>query len=88
MKTIYKYPLGFNEGVAETKLSLPSGFVVRQFAMQNGEPTFWAEVDTEARKSAAIFRILGTGHPIPENGHYIATCFDGPFVWHLFQLVG
>lgn len=84
MKAIYKYVLNITP--PETVVNIPAGSIVRRVAMQNGEPTFWAEVDTSAPKVSKIFRILGTGHEIPENAHWVGSCEDGPFIWHLFQM--
>lgn len=31
-------------------------------------------------------KIIGTGHPIPDGAEHLATCLDGPLVWHLYKL--
>lgn len=42
--------------------------------------------------TSRVIEVLGTGHPLPdldedqERAH-IATVQDGPFVWHVFEIV-
>lgn len=31
-------------------------------------------------------QIIGTGHPIPDGAEHLASCLDGPLVWHLYRL--
>lgn len=47
--------------------------------------TIWVTVDTAAPKVTRVFRVFGTGHPIPDDWLPVGTCFDGPFVWHVFE---
>lgn len=30
--------------------------------------------------------IVGTGHVVPLDTTWLASCLDGPLVWHLYQL--
>lgn len=81
MKTVYKYKIGNGE------LQLPSGAKVLTAAIQNGDLCIWAEVDDVAIPEHRTFYIYGTGHIVPENVCYVATVFDGPFVWHVYEVV-
>lgn len=83
MRTIWKFPL-----VPEsefTLLRMPEGAVVRAFAMQDGIPTVWAEVDPDASRVNRRFHIAGTGFAIPPGATYRGTTQDPPFVWHLYE---
>ena len=84
---IWKFPL---TDVIST-LSIPTGAVLRHFDMQHGtNACVWAQVDPDAPKESRFFRIVGTGHPIPEpDKHvYVGTALQqqGRFVWHLFEV--
>lgn len=79
MITVYKY----GEGV----VNMPKGAIVRKAAMQNGRVTLWAEVDTSQPLEARTFVTYGTGWEIDEEKRcYIDTIFDGPFVWHVYEV--
>lgn len=84
MQTIYKYTL--THGI-DNEIEMHQGTIVRRVAMQGSSLCIWAELDNTARKSKRTFRIIGTGHLIPENGHYLGSCDDGPFVWHVLELI-
>lgn len=85
MRSIWKYSLGTTLG--SVALGLPSGAIIRHFAVQNGDYTIWAEVDGGAPLVTRRFLILPTGGPIDEPGRtaHLATTIDGPYVWHLFE---
>lgn len=81
MKTIYKYPLGDWEGL----LQLPQRAVILHTDFQNGAIVLWASVDTSNPLEGREFRVVGTGHELPENEYqYIGTVKDHNFVWHVF----
>ena len=81
MKTVYKYKIGSGE------LQLPYGAKVLTAAMQGNEICLWAEVDDEAVPEHRTFYVYGTGHIVPEDSCYVATVFDGAFVWHVYEVV-
>lgn len=82
---IYKYPL--KNVLTTQELDLPRSARVLTFGMQNGKPVIWATVDETPIKEKRTFVIAPTGGGIPDwNTHYVGTAFDGPFVWHLFEL--
>lgn len=82
--TIYKYTL---PRMAVIELPLPEGAEILHFAVQHGALTIWARVDPSLPDTLRIFAICGTGQGVPTkaDGRYIGTCFDGEFVWHLFE---
>ena len=84
MKRIYKYKLKDGRGV-----EMPIGAKVLTIQKQNGLPYIWALVDTDAECDFRYFEIVGTGRDFPEadNFTYINTIQDGPFVWHIFELI-
>ena len=47
--------------------------------------TVWAVVDPDANNEDRVFLLRGTGHPLGLVGPHVATCLDGPFVWHVFE---
>jgi len=85
MRTIHKFPLYRIGQVNEVQLARDA--IPRRVAMQSGVLCMWAELDTDVPAKTRRFSVVGTGHPIAENGHYIGTCDDGPFVWHVLELI-
>lgn len=83
MKTIFKYPI-----IANTRIELPAFAKFLHFGVQPGVGTaVWYQVETTRQLEYKYFRIFGTGHKIPDdkNLHWRGTCFDGPYVWHLYE---
>jgi len=82
MKTIYKYPLNSSW----TKLNVPEESKFLHFAIQNGIPTVWIEVDFSKETTTVEFYIHGTGHSVGLNQKYLMTAMEngGEFVWHLY----
>lgn len=82
-KTVYKYPAPIGE------VQLPDIATIVHVGMQNGVITVWAEVPlfppTPAWEQRS-YKIYGTGQPIPDNAVHVTTLFDGPFVWHLYEV--
>jgi hypothetical protein len=82
MKTIHKYHLP-NDGT----LLLTEGHSFMHFNIQNGLRTIWMEVDLERTTPVEYeFAVIGTGWEVPEDAQYYGTAFEGPFVWHLYQV--
>jgi hypothetical protein len=85
MRAVWKFPLSL--AVDEISLLMPQGSRPLAFDMQGDEPMLWALVDTDAPVEPRTFHITGTGHRLPEKDLlYIGTCFEKPFVWHLFEI--
>ena len=84
-RTIWKFPLPFPEDWPE--MDMPAGAEILHFALQDNVPTIWARVEPGAPLQRRFFRFSGTGHPLDETvGAHIGSCFQGPFVWHLFEV--
>ena len=84
--TIYKYPLTNNGGDLQ-KLELPSGAKILHFGLQDNKLYIWAKVVLDFTKELRFFRVVGTGCELGINsGEYIGTIFQGPYVWHLFEV--
>jgi hypothetical protein len=78
MKMIYKYQIG--------TVQIPKGAKILTANRQGDDVVLWAEVDTTTDREHRTFRVFGTGFEIPEGSTYINTFFDGPFVWHLYEV--
>lgn len=68
---------------------MPVGSEILHVACQGGQPCLWALVEVNAKTTKRVFRLFGTGHPIPdqlaEDCVHVATFQQGPYVWHLFE---
>lgn len=83
MRTIWKFQL------TAMDVPMPEGAEICTFELQAGVPCVWAIVESEAPKQVRRFAIFGTGHALPAEteGCYVGSAQDGPFVWHLFELL-
>jgi len=83
MKVIYKYELA-------KKVTLPIDSQVLKVGMQNGTMQIWVLVDSNEKETyGCSFEIIGTGHNFEFDyltHTYIDSLFDGPFVWHVWQV--
>jgi len=85
---VYKYRF---EPADHFDLLLPKGARVLKADKQQDTYCLWALVDPDARDQVRHFRWAGTGHDIeepPENLRHVHTFIDGPFVWHVFEILG
>ncbi len=84
MKRIYKYEFEDGRGV-----EMPIGAKILTIQNQNNRAYIWALVDTDVECDFRYFTIVGTGQDFPEADDftYINTIQDGPFVWHIFELI-
>lgn len=65
---------------------LPAGAQIRTVAVQNDAPFLWAEFDPDMPIVVFPFRLVGTGHKIPDDvGEFVGTFFLGSFVGHIFH---
>ncbi len=83
MRTIYKYEL------ART-VSLPIDSQVLKVGIQNGIMQMWVLVDPNQKQTSyRNFEIIDTGHNFEFDyltHTYIDSLFDGPFVWHVWEV--
>jgi hypothetical protein len=84
MRTVYKYQLD----LGTVTIELPENAEIITVGKDpHGKYSLWAIVNTEAVKVKKNFKILGTGHEVPNNAWYIDSFMDDMFVWHVFELV-
>ncbi len=85
MKTTHKFPLA----VADLqKVGMPKDSTILTVQIQRGIPCLWALVDTNKAGEERFIRIIGTGHPVPEDIlRYIGTfqLQEGNFIGHVFE---
>jgi hypothetical protein len=85
--TIHKYPLDIDDA---TSIEMPSNAVLLDCQVQRGTPCLWAMVDPSNPKETRWFRVIGTGHPIPDASEM--TYFrsiqirGGDLVFHVFEV--
>lgn len=83
MKTIWKYPL---EGFS-AEIKMPAESEVLTLQIQNQNPVMWVEVDDTKPLVTRRFKVIGTGQEVPRNSWYVNTFQDGPWVWHVFEVL-
>lgn len=86
---IWKFPI---ETVDQQSVSMPEGTEIISVAVQYRQICMWAVVDPGKPATARNIEIIGTGNPtMPlDKTHrraFIGTVFQGPFVWHVFEVV-
>lgn len=81
MRQVWKYSL------PEPKRStaLPISARILDFANQNGELVFWAEVNTDHDVEIRHFMVINTGRDIDPGYTYRGTASVGQIVWHLYE---
>ena len=83
---IYKYPL--EEGIGSQQVELPAGARILCAQMQGPSLFLWAIVNPVHPFEHRNFFVVGTGQPFPEGtASYISTVQQGPFVWHVFEVL-
>jgi len=86
MLKIFKYPIKKEQNeYGDIPVEMPFDAEILTIADQNGEAKIWAKVDPEADTETRYFKIVGTGHDVPEGYFYITTFHQGSFVWHVFE---
>jgi len=77
----------------DCKLRLPSGAQLLSAGMKPTEEKLWvwARVPQPSHLDVIVrVRVIATGEPIDEQGserwRFIDTVFQGPLVWHLFEV--
>lgn len=67
-----------------TILNVPHGRVVAA-GRQDGAMRVWIEYQPGWPEKARRYQWHATGEYVDDQGEHVATVFDGPFVWHLYQ---
>lgn len=100
---IWKYPAPTPQH-AEAQLSLPQGARFLSMQLQVTEkcelgtgigrvvsPAMWFLVDELSPKEFRLFRLFGTGQPLPDwigAATYLGTYQHINYVWHIFEIPG
>lgn len=89
MKTIFKYIVPIQDNpVVEMHGRDMSDPDILAVQMQGNNLCVWAMVDDTHPMFTMPFRIVGTGHPLPNHvrgeWQHVGTVQQGPLVWHLF----
>lgn len=88
MTAIYKYPL---QNLPIDTIEMPKDAIIRACGLDGKQNLcVWAEVDTiEESMEKVTILVAGTGQMLPEDKltFYIGTVFDGPCIWHIYELV-
>lgn len=85
-KVVYKYMVP-NE--RSTPIEMPVDSKVVHVDLQRGDLMLWVEhgwVDENTPRTKRCFDVFGTGHAIPFESTYVGTFFDGPFVFHVYEV--
>lgn len=72
---------------ASLPITVPAGAHIIHTGAQNGVPTLWCEVDPSGPLEDRYFFVYGTGQDLPPRSLHIGTYFDGPFVWHIYEIL-
>jgi len=86
MKTVYKYEFKMQNDFEV--FEMPSASFPLSVGVQNGVPCMWCQVETDNFLVKRKFRIVGTGHMIPNTvrlSHFVGTVQIPPFVWHIWE---
>ena len=64
------------------------GVIIRAVGIQGHRIYVWGEtpVHAVAPTVTRTFRTIGTGDDVPDVGDYLGTVFDGPYVWHVYEV--
>jgi hypothetical protein len=66
------------------------GATIRAVGVQQpGEICLWAEVPYDVggeKLEPRYFDVIPTGGDLPDPGTYVGTVFDGPYVWHIYEV--
>ena len=88
MRTIYKYPLTFQD---QSTITLPRGAELLHIDIQNPasyppEIMLWAMVETTNPSGERRIFMSGTGHQLPAMKiDHIGTVLHQGYVWHVFD---
>lgn len=89
MYRIFKYEFELTD---YQHVDIPKGAKVLKVDKQGQKYCFWALVNTDAKFERKTLAIFGTGNPTEiyddnlQMFNHWGTFFDGPFVWHVFEV--
>ena len=87
-RTIWKYDVAITDTFA---LEMPAGAQLLDVQVQHeGGAQLWALVNPTQPTNMRVFRLVGTGHSVPdERLQYVGTfqLHGGALVFHLFEVI-
>jgi hypothetical protein len=88
---MFKYRVSSNTS-DQVDVLMREGAVIRAVGIQGHDSSHpaifaWAETPGGDFTVTRRFRVIGTGFDIPNPGTYLGTVFDGPFVWHVYEVI-
>jgi hypothetical protein len=85
MQRMLKFEIPFPSDDFVT-VAMPEYSTIRAFGPDpQGVLCIWAEGDTTKPYKPERFKIIGTGHGIPEHAVYVGTTRVAPFMWHCYR---
>ena len=84
-KVVWKYVVAPISQPGRYSISLPVGATLLRFDVQGDALCVWAQVDPDTFMAMRMFHVLATGQIFSE-GVWLATVFDGPYVWHIYEV--
>lgn len=93
MYTIYKYYIGDSE---ISSVAMPKGSTIISAGLDgNNELCVWAQVPYDGLKTSEYYELryfatIGTGWVFGSGARdykFIATVNDGPYMWHIFEII-
>jgi hypothetical protein len=84
-RRMLKYKISSTESM-QTDVLMPRAALIRAVGMQGDHQVYaWAEA-AAGDHMFRTFRVIATGGDVPDFGAYLGTVFDGPFVWHIYEM--
>lgn len=83
---IYEYSADFDN---ELEITVPRESTLLKARVVYDTVIFWMKVnEKQPLNESRTFKVFATGHDIPTDLtlEYIDTCFDGSFIWHIFEV--
>lgn len=83
-QVVHKYLLQIGTKVS---IDFPVYSQVVKAGMSQGQPAIWVRKNPHiVGPGVKHFYVAATGEAMPDNAGYIDTVFQGPYVWHVFQV--
>lgn len=87
MKRIIRHVIPVDDAYHDIRIPVGQNAILHAASRSSGEVDVWSMDEENLPTRNARFRVVGTGHPILPNEHWVATCIDanGFLVWHLME---
>ncbi len=84
-RQVWKFPL-LSTGPMWIEMPIGATIVLVDADPATGLLAFWAEGEPIDATEDRRFKIVGTGHPIPDQGMHRGSKVIGALVWHLYEI--